>query len=186
MSDDYLYREFCTSFSVQMSRYADNVGQSNDEKYDLCWGKIVTPDKKSEKPLYRLRAKIARCTRAIFRTTKTPLPSKRIEKNFEAGVDAFLVHAYGDMFKPDSVWDSIPNEFEFFYSLTTRATKGRTVLTEKQFEDLFYKVDNRKSAIWEINKDVCGALRLDPFELMHEIRNIKVKRVNVLEFLSSY
>lgn len=126
----------------------------------------------------RLRAKIARCTRAIFRATQTPLPSKKKVKDFKAGVDAFLVYAFGGMFAPGSHWYDNPHPYEFFYSLVANATKGELFLTEKEFEALFYKSNDRKSAIWKINDETCDALQLKPDDLMREITEIKNNRVN--------
>ena len=114
MNKDYLYHEFCTSFPVHMSRHDDGF---RDILVSSCLVPVVPVCVLNEGRRERLRARIARCTRAIFRTTQTPLPSKKVVKDFKAGVDAFLVYAFGDMFAPGSHWYENPHPYEFFYSL---------------------------------------------------------------------
>ena len=177
--EDYLYHEFCTSYPVEMSRRDDGEGLRDAITLNLpvpVW--LTNNTNNTEGRRERLRARIARCTRAIFRTTQTPLPTKKIQKDFKAGVDAFLVYAFGDMFAPGSQWYENPHPYEFFYSLIAIATKGNLILTEKQFEALFYKSNNQKSAIWKMNEKTCDALQLNPNDIMREMTEIKKNRVN--------
>ena len=178
MNKDYLYHEFCTSFPVEMSRHDDDGFRNTLASLSLVPVVPVCVSNNNKGRRERLRARIARCTRAIFRTTQTLLPSKKVMKDFEAGVDAFLVYAFGDMFAPGSHWYENPHPYEFFFSLVAIATKGKIFLTEKQFEALFYKSDDRKSAIWKINDETCDALQLNPDDLMQEVIEIKNNRVN--------
>lgn len=125
----------------------------------------------------RLRAKICRFTRAIFRATNAQMPRKKSDpENFKSGCDYFLHFAYGDVFDRQSYWYYNPDPLDFFSLLCGNASGGRVELSQRQFDKMFYKMGDHKSCGWRLNEDFCREMGLRAEDLMREVRRVKTLR----------
>lgn len=204
---DLLYEDFCDSFLCRVDYQLLTPGQLICRKKAMPPANVADKTEKTEDisqidqtcapPLSdvkitttncrngrreRLRAKICRLTRAIFRETKVNMPRKKSDpENYKRGCEYFLRFAYGEIFDKGSYWYENPEPLTFFSLLFENASRGRVELTSKLFEEMFYKMGDHKSSGWRLNDDLCRELGLRAEDLMGEVRRVKtLKRADYL------
>lgn len=184
---DLLYEDFCDSFSHRVDyqlltpqvssrdeaskEVEEDSGSeeiNDDYRQQLCIGKYSFGRRD------RLRAKICRCTRAIFRAVKAAMPRKKTDpENFKGGTDYFLEYAYGEAFDKRSYWYHNPDPHMFFTLLFNNASGGEVYMPIDTFERLFHKRGDHKSSGWILDEDLCGEMGLRAQDLMREVNRVK-------------